>query len=76
MRPDRATSKGALASVKKTTAFAEAEAVEQTDRTKRRARRVGFRRDGGRDEKVDYFGASAGAGVIGFIGFMWWWCTT
>jgi hypothetical protein len=27
---------------KKTTAFAEAEAVEQTDRTKRRARRVGF----------------------------------
>jgi hypothetical protein len=42
MRPDPATSKGALASVKKTTAFAEAEAVEQTDRTKRRARRVGF----------------------------------
>jgi hypothetical protein len=42
LRADVAMSKRALARVKKTTAFAEAEAVEQTDRTKRRARRVGF----------------------------------
>jgi hypothetical protein len=42
LRADVATSKRALARVKKTTAFAEAEAVEQTDRTKRHARRVGF----------------------------------
>jgi hypothetical protein len=66
LRADPATSKRALARVKKTTAFAEAEAVEQTDRTKRRARR----RDGGRDEKVDYFGASAGAAGSFFIA-MW-----
>jgi hypothetical protein len=50
LRAVATTSKRALASVKKTTAFAEAEAVEQTDRTKSRARRVGFRGDGGRDE--------------------------
>jgi hypothetical protein len=40
LRADVATSRTGAA--KKTTAFAEAEAVEQTDRTKRRARRVGF----------------------------------
>jgi hypothetical protein len=43
LRADVATSKRALAR-QKTTAFAEAEAVELTDRTKRRARRVGFSR--------------------------------
>ncbi|MFZ0208399.1 MAG: hypothetical protein WAL59_20220, partial [Roseiarcus sp.] len=42
MRADLATSKRALARVKNTTAFADAEAVEQTDQTKCRARRVGF----------------------------------
>jgi len=71
----RSRRREARTGVKKTTAFAEAEAVEQTDRTKRRARWVGFRRDGGRDEKVDYFGASAGAASF-FIAMWWWWCIT
>jgi hypothetical protein len=69
-------SKRALARVKKTTAFAEAEAVEQQIEQNVAPPRWAFRRDGGRDEKVDYFGASAGAAGSFFIAMWWWWCTT